>query len=254
MPKLSNKVAVVTGGSSGIGLAAAKELLAEGAKVVITGRNQAALDAAVRELNSPNVFAVQSDTSSLKDLEKLYQTVSHQFGKIDVLFVNAGIAKLAPIEYIDETTFDEVMDINFKGAFFALQKALPHFNTTASVVLLSSVNASAAMPNTSVYGASKAAMNSMGRIAAYELAPRGIRVNMVSPGPVSTPLFGKVGLSETQIQGFATAMGDYLPVKRFGQPEEIGKLVTYLASDDSAYVTGADFVIDGGFLLNRAIG
>jgi NAD(P)-dependent dehydrogenase (short-subunit alcohol dehydrogenase family) len=250
MQKLQDKVAVITGGSSGIGLATAKEFIAQGAKVVITGRTQATLDEAKREINSPHLLAVQSDTAHMNDLSALVQLVTDKFGRADTLFINAGIAALAPMEMISEEQFDQVMDINFKGAFFTLQKFLPLLTEGASVIFLSSINAYTGMPNTSVYAPSKAAMNSLMRTAAYELAPKSIRVNAVCPGLTDTPLFGKVGLNAEQIQGFTAAMQQRIPFKKFGQPADVAKLAAFLASDESAYITGSEYVIDGGLNLN----
>lgn len=253
MSRLENKVAVITGGSSGIGLATAKEFIAKGAYVVITGRTKSTLLEAEQSIGHPNLLTLQSDTSKITDLETLYQTVGEKFGKIDTLFVNAGVGKLAPFEHITEDQFDQSMDINFKGAFFAVQKALPYLNEGASVILLSSVNAHAAMPNTSVYGPSKAAMNSLGKIIAAELAPRGIRVNIVSPGPIQTPFFGKVGLPQEAVQQFAGVLIKKIPLQRFGQAEEVAKAVVYLASDDSQFITGAELLVDGGINLHTVV-
>lgn len=253
MQSMQNKVAVITGGSSGIGLATAQEFIAQGAKVVITGRTQATLNEAVSTIGSTNLHAIQSDTASVNEINRLYAYVAGKFGKVDTLFINAGIATLAPMELISEEQFDQVMDINFKGAFFTLQKFVPLLPEGASVIFLSSINAYTGMPNTSVYAPSKAAMNSLMRTAAYELAPKSIRVNAVCPGLTQTPLFGKVGLSEEQIQGFAAAMQQRIPFKKFAQPGDIAKVVAFLASDESSYITGSEYVIDGGVNLNPVL-
>jgi NAD(P)-dependent dehydrogenase (short-subunit alcohol dehydrogenase family) len=251
MKKLANKVAVVTGGNSGIGLATAQELIEQGATVVITGRNRDAVEAAAQEIGAIGLVANKANVS---EIEQLRSDIENRVGQIDFLFINAGVGFLAPIDHLSEAQFDEMMDVNFKGAFFTLQKLLPILKDGANVVFLSSVNALAAMPNTSIYGASKAAMNALARVAATELAPRGIRVNMVSPGPVSTPFFGKTGLPQEAIQNFAVAMQNRVPLKRFGASEEVAKLVAFLASEDAAYITGSEFVIDGGVSLNSVLG
>lgn len=253
MLNLQNKIALVTGGNSGIGYAAAKEFIAQGATVVLTGRRPEAVAEAVQALGSGTVGLV-SDQASLPDIDQLVATVREQFGRLDVLFINAGVAALAPFEHLTEAQLDQNMNVNFKGAFFTLQKFLPLLSSGASVILLSSVNAYSGMPNTAVYAASKAALNALGRTVAYELAPRNIRVNMVNPGPVETPLFGKIGFSEEAIQQFAGAMQQRIPLKRFGQAGEVAKLVAFLASDEAAFITGSEYNIDGGVNLNPILG
>ncbi|MCB0550916.1 MAG: SDR family oxidoreductase [Phaeodactylibacter sp.] len=247
MSKLNGKVAVVTGGNSGIGYAAAEDFIANGATVVITGRNAEKVAAAAAELGATGIVA---DQGSLEDLDQLVSQVKNQFGKVDVLFVNAGIFVPAPVEHISEEHFDSQMDINFKGAVFTLQKFLPILNDGASVINLSSVNAYTGMANTAIYAASKAALNSFTRTAATELAPRKIRVNAVNPGPVATEIFSKSGLPEEAINGFASAMQQRVPLKSFGTPETIAKLVAFLASDDAWFITGAEYNIDGGVNVN----
>ena len=251
MTKLSGKVAVVTGGNSGIGYAAAKDFIDNGAKVVITGRNAEAVNRAAEELGAVGIVA---DQSSLADTDSLVNQVKSQFGKVDILFINAGIVTMAPIEVLTEEQFDNNMDINFKGAFFTLQKFIPILHEGASVINLSSINAYAGMPNTAVYGASKAALNAITRVAALELAPKKIRVNAISPGPVKTPIFGKAGLDESAINEFSSAMQNRVPLKRFGESDDIAKLVTFLASDDASFITGSEYVIDGGVILNPILG
>lgn len=247
MSTLKNKVAVVTGGNSGIGLSTAQELIAQGAKVIITGRDQQRVADAAAQIGAIGIVA---DQASIPNTEALVRQIEAEHGKIDFLFINAGVARMAPFEFITEEVFDEMMDINFKGAFFTLQKFVPVLNQGSSVVFLSSVNAQTAMVNTSVYGPSKAAVNALMKVAAYELAPKGIRVNSVSPGLVQTPIFGKTGLSDEQIDGFTAAMANRNPLKRIGTSEEVAKLVAFLASDDSTYITGSDYLIDGGVNLN----
>ena len=253
MSKLQNKVAVVTGGNSGIGYATAQELINQGARVVITGRDQKAIDEATNSLGNGTVGFL-SDQANLQHINELVEKVKDTFGTVDILFINAGVAALAPFEHLSEEQFDKNMDVNFKGAFFTLQKFLPLLKQGSAVTFLSSVNAYTGMPNTAVYAASKAALNSLTRTAAYELAPKGIRVNAVCPGPVNTPLFGKVGLPQEAIEQFAGAMQQRVPLKRFGASEDIAKLVTFLSSDDATFITGSEYVIDGGVNLNPILG
>ena len=253
MSKLSKKVAVVTGGNSGIGFATAQEFIAQGAKVIITGRKQAAVEEAVQKLGNDTIGVV-SDAADLAQIDALVEQTKAQFGGVDVLFINAGVASFMPIEFASETHFDEIMGINFKGAYFALNRFLPILNEGASVIFLTSINATSGMPNTSVYAASKAALHAIVKVGATELAPKKIRVNAVSPGPVNTPLFGKVGLDEASLQGFAAAMQQRVPLKRFGASEDVAKLVAFLASDDASFITGAEYVIDGGVNVNPILG
>ena len=245
MKKLDGKVAVVTGGNSGIGLATAREFKQEGAKVVITGRDQQTLDDAKQELGQ-DVLAVRSDTSRLADIDKLFAVVREKLGKIDVLFINAGVGKFVPLESVTEEFFDSIMDINFKGAYFTIQKALPLLNDNASIVLNASINAYIGMPNTSVYAASKAALITLARTLSAELVDRGIRVNVVSPGPVATPIFGKLGIAADALDEVVKNVQTQVPMKRFGRPEEIAKAVLFLASDDASFLLGTEIVADGG--------
>jgi len=245
MKKLDGKVAVVTGGNSGIGLATAREFQQQGAKVVITGRDQHTLDDAKQELGN-DVLAVRSDTSRLADIDKLFAVVKEKLGKIDVLFINAGVGKFVPLESVTEEFFDSIMDINFKGAYFTIQKALPLLNDNASIVLNASINAYIGMPNTSVYAASKAALITLARTLSAELVDRGIRVNVVSPGPVATPIFGKLGIAADALDEVVKNVQTQVPMKRFGRPEEIAKTVLFLASDDSSFLLGTEIVADGG--------
>lgn len=247
MSKLNGKTAVVTGGNSGIGYATALEFKQQGANVIITGRSKEKVEAASKELSVTGYIA---DVLDLNAIDQLVSTISSEHGNVDVLFVNAGIFKPAPIGQITEEFFDNQMGINFKGALFTVEKFLPILNDGASIINLSSINAYTGMPNTAVYAASKAAMNSYTKTASTELAPRGIRVNAVNPGPVSTPIFGKTGMDDAQLEGFANAFQERIPLKRFGEPSEIAKLVGFLASDDASFITGAEYNIDGGVIVN----
>lgn len=246
MSTLNNKVAVVTGGNSGIGLATAKEFIAQGAKVIITGRNQQSLNEAA---TATGATAIAIDQSNLNDLDKLAAAIQQQFGKIDILFLNAGTAEFSPVAAATEAHFDKVVNANVKGVYFTVQKLLPLLNDGASVIFNASVNASIGMPDSSVYSLSKGAILAFNRVLATELAPRKIRVNAVSPGPVATPLYGKLGLSQEQVAGFSEALGQKLLLGRFGQPEEIAKTVRFLASDDAAFITGTELTIDGGLTV-----
>ncbi|HEY2974404.1 MAG TPA: SDR family oxidoreductase [Pyrinomonadaceae bacterium] len=245
MGKLEGKVAVITGGNSGIGLATAKEFKEQGARVVITGRDQQTLDEAKREIGG-DVLALRSDTSRLADIDKLFAAVKEEFGHIDVLFINAGVGKFAPVEAVTEEEFDSIMDINFKGAYFTIQKALPFLNDNASIVLNTSIVAHIGMPNSSVYAASKAALITLARTLSAELVGRGIRVNAVSPGPVTTPILNRLGLPPEALEETRSNLKDQVPMKRFGLPEEIAKTVLFLASTDSSFLLGTEIIADGG--------
>lgn len=247
MSNLNGKIAIVTGGNSGIGYASAKELKSKGATVVITGRNKEKVELAAEELG---VRGIVADVKSITAIESLVAKVKEEYGNVDVLFVNAGVFQPSPIGQISEETFDNQIAINFKGAVFTTEKFLPILNDGASIINLSSINAYTGMPNTAVYGATKAALNSFTRTAATELAPRKIRVNSINPGPISTPIFGKAGLLEEQVKGLGEAMQNRIPLKRYGRPEEIAKVVSFLASDDASFITGGEYNVDGGVNIN----
>ncbi|WCN12178.1 SDR family oxidoreductase [Marinomonas mediterranea] len=247
MISLKGKKALITGGNSGIGFATAQKFKALGAEVVITGRDKDALNKASSELG---VQAILADQAKMDDLSQLAVQIEEQLGKLDILFINAGITVFAPVGKMDEATFDNMMNINFKGAFFTLQKLLPLLNDGASVINLSSINAYTGMPNTAAYAASKAAMNAVTRTAATELAPRKIRVNSVNPGPVNTPIFGKLGMSQEVLSELSATMQNRIPLKRFGEAEDIAKLVAFLASDEASFITGSEYNIDGGTNIN----
>lgn len=245
MDKLKNKVAVITGGSSGIGLATAKEMITNGAKVVIFARGKQALDEAVNELG-PNSYAVQGDVSKLADLDTLFAATKSRFGGIDILHVNAALVKLAPLADTTEAIFDELINVNFKGAYFTLQKAIPYLNDNASVIITTSYFNGIGFGGSSLLSASKAALRSLARVASAELLSRGIRVNAVSPGAIATPVWGKIGLPADVLKSAAEAITNQIPLKRFGQAEEIAKTVMFLASDDSSYIVGHEICVDGG--------
>jgi len=243
--KLEGKVAVITGGNSGIGLATARRFVAEGAHVFITGRRQAELDEAVRQVGK-HVTGVQGDVSNLADLDRLFATVKQQQGRVDVLFANAGIPALAPLEEITEEHFDKVFDINVKGLLFTVQKALALFADGGSIILNASIVATKGLEAISVYSATKAAVRSFARCWTTDLRRRKIRVNVISPGPIETPIFHKAGLTREQIDEFKASQVAAVPLGRMGTPDEVANAAVFLASDDSSYVTGIELFVDGG--------
>lgn len=243
--KLTGKVAVVTGGSSGIGLGIAKRFATEGAKVAITGRNQAAINAALTEIG-PNAIGIKGDVSKPEELTRVYQEVEEKLGKIDTLVANAGIYVLGPLSAFTEEQFDKVSDINFKGAFFTVQRALPVLKDGASVILVSSTVNEKGVPNHAAYAATKAAVRSLARSFSADLLGRHIRVNTLTPGPTDTPVFGTVAGSVEDAKAMMEAMGNFTPVKRVATPDEIAAGAVYLASEESAFMLGSELLLDGG--------
>ena len=244
--RFEGKVALVTGGNSGIGLAVAKAFVAEGAKVVVSGRNEATLAAALKELGA-SAIGVAADTGRLDGIDRVVvATRDFGGGRLDVLFCNAGIGAFGPIATISEQKWDEVMNVNVKGVYFTVQKALPMMSRGGAIVLNASVAAGKGDPGGSIYAASKAAVRSLGRSLGAELVGAGIRVNVVSPGPIETPIFGRAGMNEQQVADLKVAWSDRNPMKRFGTPDEVAATVLFLASDAASYITGVDLLVDGG--------
>jgi NAD(P)-dependent dehydrogenase (short-subunit alcohol dehydrogenase family) len=243
--KLQGKVAVITGGSSGIGLATAERFVAEGATVFITGRRQAELDAAVKQIGG-NTVGVQGDVSNLSDLDRLYETVKQRAGHIDILFANAGGGEFAPLGAITEEHFDKTFGANVKGLLFTVQKALPLFTDSGSIILNASIVSMKGMEAFSVYSATKAAVRSFARTWTVDLKARHIRVNAVSPGPIDTPGMNGLAQNEEQLEQIKAGMAAGVPLGRLGTSDEIAKAVVFLASDDSSYVSGIELFVDGG--------
>ncbi|MFN6480157.1 glucose 1-dehydrogenase [Nostoc sp. DedQUE07] len=245
MKKLEGKIALVTGGNSGIGLATAKQFVAEGAYVYITGRRQAELDAAVEAIGK-NVTAVQSDVSNLADLDRLFATIKQEQGHLDIIFANAGGGQIAPLGAITEEHFDKTFNVNVKGLLFTVQKALPLLPEGASIILNASITSIKGTPAFSVYSATKAAVRSFARNWILDLRERKIRVNAISPGVVPTPGYDHLGLNDQQLQEFVDSQASTIPLGRVGKPDEIAKAVVFLASDDSSFVNGIELFVDGG--------
>jgi NAD(P)-dependent dehydrogenase (short-subunit alcohol dehydrogenase family) len=242
----SRPTALVTGGTTGIGLATARILHAEGYAVLVTGRNPDTLASARRTL--PNdVVVLRADARSLTDAEQVAAELQQRFGKLDLAFLNAGAGRMVPFDALDEATYDEFFDVNVKGHVFTLQKVLPLLGNGSSVVFTSALGAHRGVPSWSIYSATKGALLSLTRALAVELAPRGIRVNAVTPGPIDTPAFGKLGLPAAALSGFRDRVGKNVPLGRFGSDEEVARVVAFLASSAASFMTGAEIVIDGGF-------
>lgn len=247
MKKLENKIAVITGGNSGIGLAVARLFAEEGAKVVITGRNPASIRSAVHAIGHGSAGLV-SDAGNVDCLTQTFEDITTKFAdRIDVLVVNAGVYITAPLADYTEEMFDETSDVNFKGAFFSVQRALPYLKDGASVILTGSTVAETAKINGAAFAATKAALRSLAKSFSAELTQRNIRVNVVSPGPTDTPVFGRTGATDTQITNVKKALIEHTPLKRLASAEEIAEAYLYVASDDSRYMLGAELVIDGGY-------
>src|SRR5213593_320075 len=246
MEKLEGKVAVITGGNGGIGLATAQRFVSDGAYVFITGRRQNELDEAVKQIGNNNVSGVQGDVSNLADLDRLYATVKQQKGRVDVLFANAGLGELVPLGQITEAHFDKTFGVNVKGTLFTVQKALPLMPDGASIVLNGSIASVKGMPAFGVYAATKAALRSFARTWSVDLKSRKIRVNVVSPGTVITPGYKSAGLSDEQIAQIEAEAAAAAPLGRVGTPDEIAKAVVFLASDEGSYVTSIELFVDGG--------
>ena len=247
MKKLEGKVAVVTGGNCGIGLAVAQEFSRQGARVAVFGRNRETLSEAEKSIKG-EVLAVQGDVQRLEDIDKLFTQIKERFGKIDSLVVNAGVIHFGPVTEVDEKAFDFQTNVNFKGAFFTIQKALPLLQDGGTIILISSVAGIKGFAGASVYSATKAALRSLARTLTAELAPRRIRVNVLSPGPIDTPIYDRPdnGIPESEIENMKTQFGSMVPFGRMGSSDEMANVALFLASDDSSYVTGVDLAADGG--------
>ncbi len=248
MGKLDGKVALITGGSDGIGLATAQRFVAEGAYVFITGRRQEMLDAAVEKIGDRNVTAIQADASNLDHIDRVYGIIKKEKGKFDILFANAAVSNLMPVSSITEKHFDEIMNVNVKGVLFTVQKALPIFNDGGSIILNGSISSFKGLPGSSVYTAGKAAIRSFARCWTVDLKDRRIRVNVLSPGPVETAMYKHTmgGENGEKLEETAELISRISPMGRVGQPDEIAHGAVFLASDDSSYITGIDFCMDGG--------
>ena len=245
---MKNKTILITGGTTGIGLAAAKLLSAEGAKVIVTGRNPATLAAAQKELPAGTII-LKSDSASLADAQALGAEVRKHTEKIDAVFLNAGIGQFGPVEAMTPKHFEDMFNINVRGPYFQLQSLLPVLANPGALVLNASVVAELGMATTTIYAATKAAVVSLGKSLAVELAPRGVRVNTISPGPITTPIYNKLGFDADAQKGFEDYMASQSLFKRFGTVDEVAKLVRFLLSDDSSYIVGDNITIDGGVRL-----
>jgi NAD(P)-dependent dehydrogenase (short-subunit alcohol dehydrogenase family) len=245
MKRFDNKTVLITGGNSGIGLATAIQFAAEGARVIITGRDQAALDLARTQIGA-SAIAIRNDQGDIQAAAVLSKTLKEQAITLDAVFINAGVAKFASLEEVGERLWDETFDINVKGAFFTIQALAPLLNQGAAVILNGSINAHIGMPASSVYAASKAALISLAKTLSAELIERGVRVNVVSPGPVTTPLYGKLGMPAEQLGVVAAGIQQQIPLKRFGTPDEVAAAVLFMASPQAAFIIGTELIVDGG--------
>ncbi|ASG22013.1 SDR family oxidoreductase [Nitrospirillum viridazoti] len=245
MARLANKTALITGGTSGIGLETARQFINEGARVAVTGSSAASV-AQAREALGDQALVIQADAGDVAGQQAIAAQVRQAFGTLDAVFINAGVADFRPVEAWDEAGFDRSFAVNVKGPYFLIQALLPLLANPASIILNTSINAHIGMPNSSVYAATKAALISMARTLSGELIGRGVRVNAVSPGPISTPLYGKLGLAEADLKAMAAGILAQIPAGRFGDPVEVAKYVVFLASDESRFTVGSELVIDGG--------
>ena len=245
MLRFQDQTVLVTGGSSGIGLAAAKAYAREGARVVITGRDESALARAQAEIGH-GAIALRNDAGSVEEARRLAAALQAQDLQLDAVFINAGVARFAPLADVTESLWDDIFSANVKGPYFQIQALTPLLRQGAAIVINGSINAHIGMPNSSVYAASKAALISLAKTLSAELLPRGARVNVVSPGPISTPLYGKLGLDTATLQATAAAIQAQVPLGRFGSPEELASTVLHLSAKESAFIVGAELVVDGG--------
>jgi NAD(P)-dependent dehydrogenase (short-subunit alcohol dehydrogenase family) len=245
MNRFANKTVLVTGGNSGIGLVTAQQFAKEGARVVITGRDQAKLDEAREQLGG-SAIAILSDAADSASAAALGAALGAQGLTLDAVFINAGVAKFSPLEGVDEALWDNTFNTNVKGAYFTIQAVAPLLNQGAAVILNGSINAHIGMPNSSVYAASKAALISLAKTLSAELIGRGARVNVVSPGPIATPLYGKLGMEAEQLNQVAAGIQAQIPLKRFGTSEEVASAVLYLSSPEAAFIVGTELIVDGG--------
>ncbi|HCC5977249.1 TPA: SDR family oxidoreductase [Citrobacter koseri] len=246
MNKLENKIALITGGSSGIGLATAKKFISEGARVIITGRNKETLEQAIEKLDRQYVTAIQSDISNIHEQDKVFSIIKAKYGRLDILFANAGIIMLSDIQNSTEKEFDNQFDINVKGTFFTVQRSLPLMPRGGAIILTSSIAHHKGLEGHNIYAATKAALRSFARSWTTDLKERGIRVNCLSPGPVETPIIGKMGVAEGERNSFDMKVSSKIPIGRLGKPEEVAAAALFLASDDSSFISGIDLSVDGG--------
>ncbi|HEX6097265.1 MAG TPA: SDR family oxidoreductase [Thermoanaerobaculia bacterium] len=243
--RLSNRIALITGGTTGIGLATAKRFAAEGAEVIVTGRNPETLEAARRELGG-RVKVVESDAANAESVARLFESIEREHGRLDILFLNAGIARFAPLADASVSDFDDMWNVNVRGLWLALQHAIPLLADGAAVIVNTSVVNQKGFEASSAYGATKAALRSIVRIAARELAGRNVRVNAISPGPIETPIFGKLGMPEESLNEFLTNAVAHIPLGRIGTADEVASAAAFLASRDSSFITGTELAVDGG--------
>jgi NAD(P)-dependent dehydrogenase (short-subunit alcohol dehydrogenase family) len=244
--KLNNTKSIITGGTSGIGLETASVFISEGSSVTIVGRSELSLNNATKELKR-NVQTIQADVSSTIEIDKIFDQTEK--GSLDILVLNAAIAKPLPFEYVSEDNFDETVNTNIKGVFFTIQKALPYLKKNSKIIVVTSISNKMGSPNFSIYAATKAALRSLVKTLSLELISKGIRINAVSPGPIETPMYNKFNIDDAQVNQIKEQISDKAPTKRFGTTEETAKCILFLASNDSSYVVGEELVVDGGMSL-----